>query len=184
MREETDEAVARRVQAGDADAFGILIERYETRLKRYGWRFLNTKEDIEDMVQDVFIKAYTNIHSFNANRRFSPWIYRIAHNEFVNALRKQSRYPQSFFDPDTILPQLVAKETTDGERLDAELKEAIEASLETLAPKYRAPLVLYFYEEMSYQDIANVLKIPTATVGVRIKRAKEKLQKAYNQIAP
>ncbi len=183
MREEADELVAKRVQAGDTDAFGLLIERYEARLKRYGWRFLNTKEDIEDMVQEVFIKAYTNIKSFNPERRFSPWIYRIAHNEFVNSLRKQSRFPQSFFDPDTILPQLAAPETADGERLSAELRSAIESSLETLPPKYREPLVLYFYEEMSYRDIANVLKLPVATVGVRIKRAKEKLLTAYNKIS-
>lgn len=181
MHQETDEAIAEAVQRGDGDAFGILIDRYEPKLTRYGWRFLNTKEDIEDMVHEVFIKAYINIQSFDSSKRFSPWIYRIAHNEFVNALRSFKRRPMAFLDPDTILPQLAGNEAADKAILDAELKEQIESSLDTLDSKYREPLVLYFYEEMSYQDISEVLRIPVTTVGVRINRAKEKLKAAYNE---
>lgn len=181
MHQESDEAIAKAVQDGNGEAFGILIERYEAKLKRYGRKFLNSKEDIEDMVQEIFIKTYSNIQSFDLDKRFSPWIYRIAHNQFVNALRKQSRMPMSFFDPDTILPMVASKETTDGAVLAEELSETIDQSLKELDPKYREPLVLFFYEEMSYQDIAEVLRIPVTTVGVRIKRAKDKLKAAYDK---
>ena len=93
MEKETDEAIATRVQKGDSEAFGQLVERYEEKLMRYARKFLRDPDDAKDIVQEVFIKSYQNIQSFDATRRFSPWIYRIAHNEFVNAIKKRSRGP-------------------------------------------------------------------------------------------
>ncbi len=183
MQEESDETIAILVQNDDSEAFGFLIERYEEKIKRYGRKFLNTKEDIEDIVQEVFIKAYTYIQSFDANQRFSPWIYRIAHNEFVNELRKKTRQPLGFFDPDTILPFVISSETTDGPIEQAELKKMMEEFLAELDEKYREPLVLFFYEELSYQDISEVLHIPVTTVGVRINRGKVKLKDLYTKKA-
>lgn len=181
MPDESDETIAIKVQNGDSEAFGFLIERYEERLKRYGRKFLNTREDIEDIVQEVFIKAYTHIQSFDPEQRFSPWIYRIAHNEFVNELRKKSRQPLAFFDPDIILPFVISSETTDGPTEQAELKKMMEEFLVELDEKYREPLVLFFYEDLSYQDISEVLHIPVTTVGVRISRAKDKLKNLYTK---
>ena len=89
----SDEQIAQRVKDGDNEAFGLFVERYEKKLTRYGGKFLSRTEDIQDVVQDVFIKAYQNMQSFDASLRFSPWIYRIAHNTFVNELRKNSRRP-------------------------------------------------------------------------------------------
>ncbi len=175
--EETDEAIAKRVQQGDRESFGLLVDRYEPKLLRYGHKFLSQRPDVEDLVQDIFIKTYTNVQSFRTDMKFSPWVYRIAHNEFVNALKKNSRLPISFFDFDTIFPQLFAPETADQSAHDREAKQLIDQSLETLDPKYREPLVLYYLEEMSYQEIAEVLRIPVATVGVRLNRAKTLLQK-------
>src|SRR3954470_6961664 len=86
---ETDEQIALAVQSGRSEKFGELVERYEAKLLRYARKFLLDPEDAQDIVQDIFIKAYENLQSFDATRRFSPWIYRIAHNEFVNALKKR-----------------------------------------------------------------------------------------------
>src|SRR3954463_6498094 len=86
---ETDEQVALAVQAGASNRFGELVERYEAKLLRYARKFLLDPDDAQDIVQDIFIKAYENLQSFDVSRRFSPWIYRIAHNEFVNALKKR-----------------------------------------------------------------------------------------------
>jgi RNA polymerase sigma-70 factor, ECF subfamily len=175
--EPTDEMLAIEVQNGKTEAFGLLVERYQDKLLRYARKFLSNKEDIEDQVQEVFIKAYTNMQSFDVTLRFSPWIYRIAHNTFINALKRNQFLPVSFFDPDTFFPQLVASEETDKEALLREMHSMLETSLDTLPIKYREPLILYFYEHMSYQDIADILHIPITTVGVRITRAKEKLKR-------
>ncbi len=179
---QTDEAIAAAVQQGDTHAFKTLLERYEAKISRYGRRFLSNAEDIADLVQGIFIKAYVNIKSFDSERRFSPWIYRIAHNEFVNALKKTKREPFFILEADTIFPTLPAKERSDDDILSDELKQNMERTLNSIGAKYREVLILYFYEELSYQDIADVLHIPISTVGVRLKRAKEELKKKYVEL--
>jgi RNA polymerase sigma-70 factor, ECF subfamily len=181
MNDTTDEHIANLVQTGDADAFGMLIERYEAKLKRYARKFLNYQEDIEDLIQDVFIKSYTNIQSFDSKQRFSPWIYRIAHNTFVNELKRKKRGSFILFDTDTILPYLPAKETTDGELLDAELRSELDTLLNEIPPKYREVLVLHYLEELSYQEISDILQIPVTTVGVRMNRGRAKLKVCFEE---
>ena len=179
MAELSDEAVALAVQTGDVDEFGELIARYEAKLKRYARKFLSTNYEIDDLVQDVFIKSYTNIQSFDADKRFSPWIYRIAHNTFVNELKRKERNGFGFFDADTILPQVPAKETTDGDAIEAEIGTELEAFIEKLPTKYREVIVLHYYESLSYQAVSDVLQIPVTTVGVRMTRARAKLKEYY-----
>jgi RNA polymerase sigma-70 factor (ECF subfamily) len=179
MTDQSDEIIAQAVQAGDIHIFGLLVERYEEKLLRYAKRFLFGYEDAEDMVQEVFIKAYRNIQSFDVSRSFNSWIYRIAHNEFINAIRKNGREPLSFFDPDTLFPHPIAKEQPEKALQDSELKNMLETCLNKLDAKYREPLVLYYYEDMDYQAIAEILHIPVSTVGVRLNRGKQSLQTIY-----
>lgn len=176
----TDEAIAQQVTNGDKDSFGILIDRYEAKLTRYVMRFTQHKDDVSDIIQVVFIKAYTNLKSFDTTRSFNSWIYRIAHNESVTYLKKRGGQKVSFIDFDTFLPHPFAKEESDTLALSREDKEALDSSLATISLKYREVLVLYYYDELSYQEIADVLHIPIATVGVRIKRGKEALQKSLD----
>ncbi len=182
MEEQSDESIAVLVQKGDAQQFGLLVERYEPKLQRYAKRFLFGYEDAQDIVQDVFLKTYTNLQSFDPTQRFSPWIYRIAHNEFINAIKKKGREPLSYFDPDTLFPHPIAKEQPEKELHEIQTKEMLEKCLDKLDPKYREPLVLYYYEDMDYQSIAEVLRIPSSTVGVRLSRGKAALQKIYQQL--
>ncbi len=176
INKESDEALAARVQRGERAPFGVLVERYEGKLLRYGRKFLSRKEDIEDIVQDVFISAYQNMQSFDIRQRFSPWIYRIAHNAFVNALRRNERGPL-FIDFDTLLSHPVYEDPVGGEREQREMRVLIDKGLEKLPAKYREVLVLHYFEELSYKDIAEVLQIPMSTVGIRLKRGKDALKK-------
>lgn len=175
----TDEAIARAVQAGDQNAFGELINRYEVKLSRYGRKFLRQREAIEDMVQDVFIKAYLNIQSFDPDKRFSPWIYRIAHNTFINELRRSHRFLFFDFDTDTLFPHLIAAETADQGALESELRSHLDELVSLLPPKYREVIVLHYIEDLSYQEISDVLHIPVNTVGVRLNRARQHLRTSY-----
>ncbi len=178
----TDEEAARLVQKGDKDAFGLLVERYEAKLVRYGGKFISRNEDIEDIVQDVFLSCYQNIQSFDASQKFSPWIYRIAHNAFVNGLRKRKRSPLVYVDFDTFVAHPVYEDPVPKEREQQEIKKMIEESLEKLKPKYREVLVLYYIEELSYKEIADIIQVPTGTVGIRIKRAKEAIKREYEKL--
>lgn len=184
MNRMTDEEIAAQVQRGDTQSFGLLVERYEPKLLRYGRKFLWNGRDVEDLVQDVFIKAYSNIQSFNAAMRFSPWLYRIAHNEFVNALKRNKKLPLFVFDFDTIFPNLFATETADQNATEREMKDMLDRCIGELDPKYREPMVLHYFEDISYQEIADILRIPISTVGVRISRAKTILRTIVQQHYP
>lgn len=182
--ERSDEEIARLVQAGESAQFGELILRYEQKMMRYARKFLFGYQDAEDMVQEVFLKAYVNIQSFDATRKFSSWLYRIAHNEFINAIKKRGREPLPFFDPDTIFPHPVAPDDPAGELNSKQMADMLNTSLAKLDPKYREALVLYYFEDLDYETISEVLQIPKSTVGVRISRGKGVLKKVYNQLNP
>jgi len=179
--EKTDEQIAGEVQAGNKEAFAFLLDRYESKMRRYGKRFLFGGDDLDDLIQDIFIKVYTNIQSFDTKQRFSPWIYRVAHNTFINAMKKSIRDRLVMFDFDTVFPTLSTDEKTDDLAHRKEAKEKMDKFLDRLGPKYKEPIVLFFYEELSYQEISDILRIPVSTVGVRINRAKRQLEKYYSQ---
>jgi RNA polymerase sigma-70 factor (ECF subfamily) len=175
----SDEEIVAIVKKGNTEAFGELIERYEPKLLRYGKKFLSTEEDIEDIVQDVFISAYRNIQSVDTSLKFSPWIYRIAHNAFVNALRKKSRNPLTLVDFDVFIGHPVYEDPDVLEKEQEEIKDKIHRGLAELVPKYREVLILHYLEELSYKEISEVLQVPMGTIGIRMMRAREALKKVY-----
>ncbi len=178
----TDEELVARVQQGDQETFGVLMQRYEHKLLRYGRKFLARHEDIQDIVQDVFIRTYQNIQSFDTAQKFSPWVYRIAHNAFVNALKKNTYNPLLLVDFDTLVSHTVYEDPAPLEREQREMRAMIDKGLEHLAPKYREVLILHYLEGMQYKEIADILQIPIGTVGIRIKRAKEALKQTYEKL--
>ena len=182
--EQTDEEIVRIVQSGRVELFGLLIERYQAKMIRYARRFLFNNSDVEDLVQEIFLKAYTNLQGFDTSRKFSPWLYRIAHNLFINQIKKKGRETLPFFNLDIFLPSLTTQENPESELEKKELRQAIDQCLADLGVKYREPLILYYFEALSYQEISETLRIPKASVWFRIKRAKEKLkflwQKKYD----
>jgi len=178
----TDEEIVSIIRSGETDSFGILVERYDAKMKRYARKFLFGYEDAEDIVQQVFIKAFVNIRSFDTEKKFSSWLYRIAHNEFINAIRKKKREPLPFFDSDILFPHLAAKESADKEIKEQELHQIIDKCLDKVSAKYREPLVLYYFEELNYKEIANILRIPVSTVGIRMIKAKKILKSFCEKI--
>jgi RNA polymerase sigma-70 factor, ECF subfamily len=99
----TNEQIVLLIQQGDKEKYGLLMTRYDKKLSRYGRKFLSEKENIEDIVQDVFISAFQNINNFDTSLKFSSWIYRIAHNAFVNGLKYQQRSAILGLDLDTFV---------------------------------------------------------------------------------
>jgi len=173
----SDEELAALVQGNNENAFGVLMERYQERLLRYGRRFLFDNDHIEDIVQDVFIKTYQNIRGFDATRKFSPWIYRIAHNAFVNALRKKHREPLIFIDFDALVTHPAYEYNPEKEEDKKMIGIMIDSGLENVLAIYKEAIILFYIEELSYQEIAEVLHIPIGTVGIRLRRGREALKK-------
>ncbi len=180
MKDKTDEELAGLVQQKRTDAFEILVDRYEGRLLRYGKRFLFDHENIKDAVQDVFVKVYINIQGFDVSKKFSSWIYRIAHNDFVNIIRKNKKESYTIFDMDMIFTFTNEDDLLGNIEKEEESKE-IDAYLKEIRPKYREILTLFYFEEKDYQEISDILSIPISTVGVRLKRGREEVKKIYEK---
>ena len=181
-QEPSDEQLAELVQKGNTETFGTLVVRYEQKLSRYGRKFLSDREDIKDIVQDIFLRSYENIKSFDPSLRFSSWIYRIAHNMFINHLKKKSRNPLIFVDFDTFLAHPAYEDPSEKEREQKEMEKMIALCLDQIPLKYREVLLLYYSEGLAYKDIADVLQIPQGTVGIRIQRGRVALRKACSEI--
>jgi RNA polymerase sigma-70 factor (ECF subfamily) len=175
----TDEEIVLMVQKGDLQIFGALIERYQEKIQRYVKRFTPATE-AEDITQTVFLKAFENINSFKINLKFSSWLYRIAHNELVNYLKKKKTLP--LFDFDVFLPHYHVSQKEMENETDKKIEiEQFKKCLDKLEPKYKEAVILYYFENLSYQEIANITHSPISTVGVKIKRAKEKLKQICNK---
>ncbi|MFC1617854.1 RNA polymerase sigma factor [Patescibacteria group bacterium] len=164
----------------DQENYIYLIERYEEKLKRYIRRISNfCEDDIADILQDIFIKAYRNLRDFDRKLKFSSWIYRIAHNEVISKFRKYKARPQSVIavDDAKVINKFAAEiDIEDG--LDKEyLAKKMKVVFGKLDRKYREVLVLRFFEDKSYEEISDILRKSTGSVGTLVKRAKEKLKK-------
>jgi RNA polymerase sigma-70 factor, ECF subfamily len=177
VNELTDEKIVKQVQGGDIDMFGILIERYEAKIQRYARKFLSNNEDIKDLIQDVFTKAYINIDSFELNRSFSPWLYRIAHNRFINELKKNKAEPVFVFDIDVFFPHFFSDITPETEAIKSEVIKKIGGCINKIDLKYKEIIILYYFEDMSYKEISDILHVPIAAVGMRLNRAKKVIKK-------
>ncbi|MEO8637410.1 MAG: sigma-70 family RNA polymerase sigma factor [Candidatus Taylorbacteria bacterium] len=173
----SDEELARQVQKGDERAFAILMERYTGKLLRYGSRVLSKENNVGDVVQDVFVTVYQNIQDFDSTRRFSPWIYRIAHNAFVDVIRKKAKEPLYFFDLDRVMSHAEYEDPLEKEKEAEEMRVLLEKSLLGLSSSYREIIGLYYFENFSYKEIGDILHIPIGTVGIRLSRAREALKK-------
>lgn len=175
----SDEQLAALVQKGDEAAFAALMQRYTDKLLRYGRRILPRENNVGDIVQDVFVTVYQNIQDFDVTRPFSPWIYRITHNALVNVIRKKVKEPLFLFDFDRIMPHAVYEDPIVTEKEKEEMRVILEKSLEEIPSAYREIIGLYYFEDFSYKEIADILHIPVGTVGIRLSRAKAALKKKF-----
>lgn len=171
------------------DVFAYLIERYEEKLGRYIRRLgIKTSEDIEDILQEIFIKVYKNLNAFDTGMAFSSWIYRIAHNEAVSFYRKQNVRPEGHLvtESDEVLLWQPAQDTASADALfdkniDASL---LRQALLALPSKYQDPIILRFFEYKEYDEISDILKIPTSSVGTLIHRGKKLLESELTKAKP
>lgn len=170
---DTDESIIARVIAGDVDAYAEIMTRYEPKLHRYVTCLIHSHTIANDVVQDTFIKTYQNLQSYNAKYKFSSWIYRIAHNEAMNAIKRTNYITD---DDINLLPDVGYDQHVE-ELVDREiLKEHVHGCLDQLEPKYREVIQLVYFENMKYDEVSDILHVPASTVGVWLSRAKSRLK--------
>jgi len=169
------------ISSWNIDAFYCIVEKYEQKLLKYILRITNVSyEDAENILQEVFIKSYTKINSYNNKYSFSSWIYRIAHNHTIDYFKKNSKKEtiNLEWDDDNInfLDLFESWENIEENISKKELNKKIWEIINSLDDKYKEILILKFLEEKNYSEISDILKIPEWTVATLINRWKKQFK--------
>lgn len=184
---DTDGELVRRVQGGDGMAFDLLYRRHRHRIHALVARFVATKEDVEDVVQEAFVKAYRALPRFRGESAFYTWLYRIAVNtaKNFNATRMRRPAPVELDTDGTDAPHIEAlQDGADPESLlrRDELERAIAAALADLPEDLRVAVTLREFDGLTYGEIAAIMECPVGTVRSRIFRAREAIDAAIRPL--
>jgi len=182
----TDEELIAKFQNGDLNAFEIIVKRYKDPLINFVYQFINDRIDSEDVVQETFIRVYRNKHLYRNIAKFSTWIYTIASNLAKTELRRRRRRKlvsisqMGFNNKDFEL-------TDDGQtpegQIDSKMPEStIRKEIDDLPVKFKEVVVLRDIQELSYEEISQILKIPIGTVKSRVNRGRLRLQKRLKNL--
>ena len=172
-----DAELVRRTLKNPND-FVEIIQHYQLPIRRYVNRLgCRDSNDADDLLQEIFLKVYINLNDYDSELKFSSWIYRIAHNETVSSFRKKNVRPMPVStEEETYLFENIPDEANFIESLDIEInRNILHRALAELDEQYRDVLVLRFFEEKSYTEISDILKIPEGTVGTLLNRGKKRL---------
>ena len=176
----TDEELIVKFQEGNLYAYDLIVRRYKDQLLNFAYRFLGNLEESQDVVQETFLRLYRNRHAYRQIAKFSTWIYTIAGNLAKTELRKRKRrklvsiselgYDEKEFE--------IEDHSANTEReTDSVLKEKIiRDAIEKLPFRFKQVIILRDIQELSYEDISSILRIPLGTVKSRVNRARLKLQ--------
>jgi RNA polymerase sigma-70 factor (ECF subfamily) len=163
--------------------FGILMERYQGPLFHYIRRLTQlAADDIDDLLQEIFIKAYQKLNTYDEELKFSSWIYRIAHNHVIDYFRKMSARPQTNSLEDYEWEKIIQASLPLGKEIaDKDCIEKIKKCIQDLPMHYKEVMVLRFIEEKEYEEIMDILKKPKGSVATLIARGKELLKKEMHK---
>lgn len=186
-----EEIVKKRIKQvikGDQNAFGEIVEIYKDKVFQLCFRMVGNRHEAEDLAQEAFVRAFVNISSFNQTLKFSTWLYRIATNLCIDRLRKKK--PDYYLDAEvagteglTMYSQIPAKTVLPEEEVvSLEIQQQIQLEISKLPEKYRSVIVLKYIEELSLNEISEILELPLGTVKTRIHRGREALRKQLRYV--
>ena len=188
VEESTDQQLVDQVMAGNKNAFNLLVMRYQHRVAALIARFVQDPQEVEDVAQEAFIKAYRALPLFRGDSAFYTWLYRIAVNTAKNYLVARSRRPPAQdLEIDEVEPTETGSvlreiESPEGSLSTSELKVAIEAALDSLPEELKTAFILREFSGLSYEDIADVMDCPVGTVRSRIFRAREAIDRKITEL--
>ena len=178
VKDLTDSELVSFIRKKHRETYREIVRRYQKKLFSYLYRFVRNKEEVEDILQNVFVKVYKNLDHFDAEKKFSSWIYRIAHNEAINFLKRKNRKHFISWEDMSENHKVEAKseeksafDTWVIKESDAEMRKA----MKSLSDNYRQVLELRYFQEKTYGEIGKIIKKPVNTVGTLLNRAKKSL---------
>lgn len=180
-----DRTLVARILEGDRDRFTELVTRYEKRVINYVYRITHRYEDAHDLAQEIFVKVYLALDRYDSKYQFSTWLFRIAQNSAIDALRKKSvaEVPLVYqSDEEGPREREFADTGVSPERAlkNKQLSAAIDDAVAKLPPDYRELIQLRHFAELSYEEIASMKKLPLGTVKNKLFRARNLLKEALD----
>lgn len=187
MSEPSDSELVAQTLAGSQSAFGTLVRRYERPIVGLILRMVRDRGVAEELAQDVFVKAYDRLETYDRQRKFSSWLFKVAHNATIDHLRRRrlETVPLETTEADDLqLTEILpgpASEQPEDRALRREVGEALEAAIGELRPAYREVLLLRFGHGSSYDEIAEVTDLPLGTVKTHLHRARKELARILEE---
>jgi RNA polymerase sigma-70 factor, ECF subfamily len=165
---------------GDKQAFSRLVQAYQRPVYNLTYRMLGNSEEAEDAAQETFLRAYARLSQYDPQMKFSTWVFSIANHHCIDRLRKR-KVTHISIDDNPVLENLqVDGPQPEHHALDREQSLELQALINLLEPEYRTPLVLRYWEEMSYEEIAEAMGVTVAAVKSRLFRARQQLVALYD----
>lgn len=177
LRVMEDSELAQKARGGDRNAFGTLVERYQSPIYGFALHFFRSPDVAEDVAQETFLRAFRFLHSYDESRRFVTWLYSIARNICIDRHRERARKEGVPLD-DVPADQLMNEDPENdplGNLLRREARRVLKSAVDNLPEKYKTPIILCYMEGLSYQEIGEVLGISLNNTKIRIFRAKKLL---------
>lgn len=181
---ENDDALIAKAQKGDLYSFDLLVKKYQRKIYFLAYRMVKNHDAADDIAQETFIKSYSSIRSFRLGHSFYTWLYRICMNLAINHLKRQKFVisESQFEEEASPLEKEVEGQDPLTLLVQKEQERKIEQAIDSLPPKYKAVFVLKVYEDLSYEEIAQTLKISLGTVMSRLFRARERLRESLKDM--
>ena len=177
----SDAALVELVLGGEQDLFSVLVERYKDAVQNLAYRMLGNVTEAEDVTQETFVRAYTQLVTYKSVHKFSTWLLSIASHLAIDQLRRR-RFLALPLDDVPFLEWIVdVGASPEQTALQGEQQDEIQTYLQRLPGKYRAVIVLRYWYDFSYEEIANALKLTPALVKARLHRARELLARYMQQ---
>lgn len=182
-----DDILINRSKNGDLEAFELLVKRYENKVYTVAYRFLGNHADASDLAQEAFLRLYQSLPGFRGESGFMTWMYRITANVCRDELRRRQKHQVISLDAEDVnnqnnnIAQLPGRDPTPEEALEKkEFNDFIQECLLSLSEEHRLVLIMREIQDMSYEEIAEVLKCSLGTVKSRLNRARMAFREKYN----
>lgn len=173
-----DIALVRLAQGGDRRAFELLVVRHQRRLARFVSRYVRTPQEVEDLVQEAFLKVYRGLHSFRGESTFSTWLHRIAGHtaqNYLDYMRLRPRAPAGDAENESVTEMSGVENSPENILMSKQIAETVSRAIDRLPAVEREALVLRELEGLSYEQIAQRMQCPNTTVRTRVFRARERV---------
>jgi len=170
-----DQYYITKIIQGDTSSFAVLVDRYKDLVYTLSFRMLKSKEEAEEVSQDVFLKVFKSLSKFKGESKFSSWIYRITYNTCLDKIRKQKRDPIVVTIDEFTEHQVNTIDNALDKLIEKEHKQLIQDCLQLLPSDVGFLLTLYYFEEQSIEEISKIIGISTANVKVKLFRSRKKL---------